>query len=113
MDQTLIYLELDVPTTATPSPDIDLDEDHILSLNYDDIRHITALLYDDVTYDDLAAIPISTLELAVHAIKSTDAIPTDLAINAIKSTKTTPEEQALGYFTRRKLMLLFGKRSPC
>ena len=87
-DQALVDLGLEVPPPTTPSPDVDLDEDHIPSLSLDDIRHITALLYDDITYDDLATIPSETLELAV---------------NAIRSTKTTPEEQALGHFTRRKL----------
>lgn len=90
-NQALIDLELEAPSYNTPSPDVDLDEDHIPSISIDDLRHITAILNDDISYDDLLSIPISELEIA---------------INAIKSTKTTPEEQALGHFTRRKLKIL-------
>ena len=91
LDQTLIDLDLAVHPPSTSSPDVDLDEDHLPSLSLDDVRHITALLYDDITYKDLLDIPLSTLELAVNAIRSSD---------------TTAAEQALGHFTRRKLKTL-------
>ena len=48
-DQALIHLDLEVPPPSTPSPDVDLDEDHIPSLSLDNVRHITAVLFDDST----------------------------------------------------------------
>ena len=47
--QALLDLELEPPSPATPSPEVDLDEDHIPSISIDDIRHITALRFDDIS----------------------------------------------------------------
>ena len=90
-NRALIDLELEAPSYNTPSPDVDLEEDHIPSISIDDLRRITAILNDDISYDDLLSIPILELEIA---------------IDTITSTKTTPEEQTLGHFTRRKLKTL-------
>ena len=89
--EALIDLELQVPSSTTPDPNIDLDESHIPSISIDDLCHITALRYDDISYDDLTDLSLAEIQVA---------------INAIKSSATTPEEQALGHFTRRKLKTL-------
>ena len=80
---TMVDLELSAPSFKIPSPNVDLDEDHVASISFEDLRHIAALQHD---------IPVETF---------TDIDPAvlEIAVNPICSTSTTSDEQALRHFT--------------